>query len=195
MTISQTPFLSEILSGERIPEQKLGYFRARLSNRMHDLILSTFLELEKRNEISRADIARRLNREPAQISRWLGAPGNWTLDTVSDLLLSMGHEPMVSSVNLATSQSSVGAIVGEQTRKRRDVPFAENELLRTKAVPTLATVATLHSRGGAKERNASAAAQPTLPLAQPQESSPVHLTGTLPTTRWQHTEQTAGLGR
>jgi len=195
MTISQTPFLSEILSGDRIPEQKLGYFRARLSNRMHDLILSTFLELEKRKDVSRADIARRLNREPAQISRWLGAPGNWTLDTVSDLLLSMGHEPMVSSVNLAISQSSVGAVAGEQTQERRESPFVENELPLTKPMHTLATVATLHFRGGARERNARAAAQPTPPLPQPQEDSPVHLSGTLPSTRWQRTEQTVGLGR
>jgi hypothetical protein len=47
-------------------------------------------------KISKADLARRIGRKPEQISRWLGAAGNWTIDTVSDLLLGMSAEPELS---------------------------------------------------------------------------------------------------
>lgn len=105
MTTSQTtPFLSEILQGGRISERKLAYFRARFKNRLHELVLSTFLGLEKQQAISRASLAKRLARKPEQITRWLGAPGNWELDTVSDLLLGMGYEARLSAIPLADSE-------------------------------------------------------------------------------------------
>lgn len=99
-TFQPTPFLSDVLSGERIPEGKLAYFRARLSNRLHELVLSAFLKLEQQQKISKASLAKRLGRKPEQISRWLGAPGNWTIETFSDLLLGMGVEPAFSIVHL-----------------------------------------------------------------------------------------------
>lgn len=37
-------------------------------------------------------------KTPAQITRYLAAPGNWTIDTVSDLLLGMGGEPVLEVV-------------------------------------------------------------------------------------------------
>jgi hypothetical protein len=48
----------------------------------------------KKAGISRATLARRLGKRPEQVSRLLGGPGNWTLDTVSDLLFAInGAEP------------------------------------------------------------------------------------------------------
>lgn len=84
---SQTSFLSEIVSGQAIPLGKLAYFRERFRDRLYELVVSEFLRKEKAGELSRADLARRIGRKPEQITRWLGAPGNWTLETVSDLLL------------------------------------------------------------------------------------------------------------
>jgi hypothetical protein len=101
MTTSQpTSFLSEIVSGAPIPPEKLGYFRGRLSNRFHELVLELFTELERAGKITKAELARRLGRAPEQVTRWLGAPGNWTLDTASDLFLGMGYEPALSVTNL-----------------------------------------------------------------------------------------------
>jgi hypothetical protein len=86
--------LSEIIDGHSdIPAEKLIYFRSRLSNRFHALVLSEFSKLET----NKAELARRIGRAPEQITRWLGSPGNWTFDTLSDLLLGLGLEPVVSA--------------------------------------------------------------------------------------------------
>ena len=53
------------------------------------ILIRKFWEKEKAGVLSRADLARRLNKDPAQISRWLAMPTNWTLDTVSDLALAV----------------------------------------------------------------------------------------------------------
>lgn len=89
MTISQTSIMSEIANGEVIPEGKLAYFRERQRNRLYDFIVSRFLEKERSEGLTKADIARRLNRRPEQITRWLTTPGNWTIDTISDLMLAI----------------------------------------------------------------------------------------------------------
>ena len=101
MTTSRNnSFFSEILKGERIPTAKLAYFRGRLSNRIHALVLEEFARLESEGKINRADLARRIARKPEQITRWLGSAGNWTFDTFSDLMLGMGLEPDLGVISL-----------------------------------------------------------------------------------------------
>jgi len=101
VTTSATPsFLTEILEGKVIPARKLAYFRTQLRYALHDVVLQEFLRQEDKVEINQADLARRIGRKPAQISRLLGAPGNWTINTVSDLLLGMGIEPIISTQSL-----------------------------------------------------------------------------------------------
>lgn len=94
MTTRATPFLSELASGEPIPAHKLAYFRARTRNRLYNFIVRKFLEKEQ-GGLSKADLARRIGKKPEVISRLIGAPGNWTIDTVSDLLLGIAAEELV----------------------------------------------------------------------------------------------------
>lgn len=76
--------------GGRIPLGTLGYFRGRHRWRVYELVLSEF----QKSKLSQADLARRMGKRPEVISRILGAPGNWGLDTVSDLLFAIsGGEP------------------------------------------------------------------------------------------------------
>jgi DNA-binding phage protein len=91
-TYQTTPVWTEILDAPQLSKKALGYFRARLKNRLHQLVLTEFLQLEANKAFNRADLARRIGKRPEQITRLLGAPGNWELDTVSDLLLAMGYE-------------------------------------------------------------------------------------------------------
>jgi hypothetical protein len=76
-----------------IPPDKLSYFRERLRNRLHELVLLEFLRQEDTYRLTKKELAERIGRRPEQVIRWLGTPGNWTLDTVSDLLLGMASEP------------------------------------------------------------------------------------------------------
>jgi hypothetical protein len=94
MTTSPELFLTEAidLDKEEISPSVIAYFRERLRNRLHQLAMQRFRVLEDSCRFTKAQLARRIGREPAQVNRWLGASGNWTLDTASDLLLGMGCE-------------------------------------------------------------------------------------------------------
>lgn len=108
MTLSRrNTFLSEILSGRPIPAGNLAYFRGRLSERIHELVMDAFAQLEEEGKITRAELARRIYRKPEQITRWLGMAGNLETDTVSDLLLGMGYELGVSLINLRAATLEV----------------------------------------------------------------------------------------
>ena len=102
----RTPFLSEIASGDPIPPGKLAYFQERTRNNLHNFILTKFLR-EEENGLTRAELARRIGRSPEVITRLLGAPGNWTIATISDLLLGICGE------ELAPSSSSVSGLEPE----------------------------------------------------------------------------------
>lgn len=79
-------------SRERGSLGDIFYYRQRQRNRVYSAVLSEFVRLAETQGLTKKELAFRLGKEPAQITRWLSGPGNWTLDTVSDLLLAMGCE-------------------------------------------------------------------------------------------------------
>ena len=87
-TSPTSDLFDEIVNGDPIPVAKLSYFRTRLRLQLHDLIVRRFQQQET---MRKADLARRIHRAPEAINRLLANPGNWTLDTVSDLLVGMGR--------------------------------------------------------------------------------------------------------
>lgn len=93
MATSLTPSLSEVVAGERIPEETLVYLRERLRNKLHQLVLREFLRQARTVGLKQKDLATRLGKRAEQITRWLRSPGNRTTDTVSDLLAAMGVVP------------------------------------------------------------------------------------------------------
>lgn len=91
MNTSRITFLNEINDlSKTIPEGKLAYFRERLRLKLYDVIMAAFDDLEKEGALTRADLARRINKDPAQITKFFASPGNWTVDTISDLALGVG---------------------------------------------------------------------------------------------------------
>jgi len=98
MNTSQTGILSEILKNGTPSAATLAYFRERLRHRIHQFVLGEFRNRQK-DGLTQADVARFLDRRPEQVHRWLGTPGNWTLDTVSDLLLAISKAELEFSVN------------------------------------------------------------------------------------------------
>lgn len=90
MPISQTSILSEIEHGKPIRLRTRAIYRRRLQNRVHRLVLRAFREQEKKAGLTQKGLAERIDSRPELINRWLGIPGNWTLNTISDLLLGIG---------------------------------------------------------------------------------------------------------
>jgi hypothetical protein len=88
--------LSKPTKAEQIAPYDLALVRGRNKNRAHGMLLESFAK----SGMCKADLAKMLNKRPEQISRWLGGPGNLTLDTLSELLFAIKGEFLeVSSVD------------------------------------------------------------------------------------------------
>ncbi len=94
MTTFQTRLLNEIAAGPdgpTIPEAKRVYFQERFRARFFEFLIERFL-LAQAHGLTKAKLARRIGKPPEVINRWLGAPSNLTLDSVSDLMLGISAE-------------------------------------------------------------------------------------------------------
>ena len=76
-----------LVESEPFSMGEMAYFQARLKNRLHQLVLREF----EKSGLSRAELARRIRKDPPQITRWFNAPGNLRLETLSDLLLGINY--------------------------------------------------------------------------------------------------------
>jgi len=103
MTTFQTQLVKELgagADGEPISQSKLVYLRERLRGRFFDFLLSKFEEA-RQSGLNQAKLARRIKRSPEVINRWLSAPANLELDSISDLLAGIAaEEPEFSSSSL-----------------------------------------------------------------------------------------------
>jgi hypothetical protein len=98
MPTFQTQLLNELRAGHDgppIPESKRVYFQERFRGRVFDFLVGRFIH-EQRNGLTKAKLARRIGKSPEVVNRWLGAPSNLTSDSISDLLLGICGEEMVT---------------------------------------------------------------------------------------------------
>jgi hypothetical protein len=99
-TSSMPKLLSEVLDsdpGKPIPLEVIAYFCRKVRRDFHREVVSKWSRLETMRQ---KDLADRLGKEPAVISRLLSAPGNWELDTVTMLLLAMRALPRLEIDNI-----------------------------------------------------------------------------------------------
>jgi hypothetical protein len=126
-TSPEMSVLYEVGAKLPIPLEKRAYFHARFRNRIYSFILDKFIEKERREGLTKAELARRIGRKPEIITRLLGAPGNWTLETVSDLLLGIaGEELDIGSSSLLNRTSrnidAFGLLGYQQERGKQGEP-------------------------------------------------------------------------
>jgi len=84
-TFHETSLLAEPSGDERIDERALGYVTQTARDDVFDMVANACVEAG----VTRANIARRLGKDPAQVSRLLNSPGNWTIDTIAELLFAI----------------------------------------------------------------------------------------------------------
>ncbi|MER9431466.1 hypothetical protein NKJ55_31085 [Mesorhizobium sp. M0106] len=101
MTISLTRLMSAIKE-PNIAKFWIAYFRENFRGEINDQLLEAFHE----SDITKADIARKLDKRPEQITRWLSAPCNLESDTISDIALSLGYVPKIRFEKIGAEQSN-----------------------------------------------------------------------------------------
>ena len=120
--------LSAIRRGKPIPEEALVYVVARAQAAAYDFVLTKFLERERNDELSRADLARMLAKGPAQITRWLSSPHNWTIETVAKLLLAIERSELeFKSVPIESTAGQANSGTGWDDVSRPDFGNAQDE--------------------------------------------------------------------
>jgi transcriptional regulator with XRE-family HTH domain len=99
----QTHLLNELAAGPDggpIAESRLVYLQERLRGRFFDFLLSRF-DAAREKGLTQAKLARRIRKTPDVINRWLSAPANLTLDSISDLLAGIAaEEPEFTATSL-----------------------------------------------------------------------------------------------
>ena len=98
-------FLTPPRDGQKTPFVILAYFRQRQRDRLFDLVHAEFCK----SGLTQAELARRMGRRPEVVSRMLGAPGNWRLDTVSDLLFAISGAEAAFTTRYPMAESAPDA--------------------------------------------------------------------------------------
>jgi hypothetical protein len=133
-----------------IPLEKRAYFHARVLNSFYQFVLGKFLEEERAGRLTKAELARRIERKPEVISRLLGAPGNWGLETATDLLLGICGEELIPNssplVGRACRNYQHWGISVSDALPQANAPITSSGLASSSAVgvlnmPSLSTVA------------------------------------------------------
>lgn len=101
MTTYLTQLMNE-LDGPKIGEFYVNYFRERFRGQVNDELVEALEE----NGMKKADVARKLDRRPEQITRWLSAPCNLEMDSLSDIALALGLVPTIRLIKIGDERSN-----------------------------------------------------------------------------------------
>lgn len=116
--------LSKPTGREKISSATLAYIQTRTRMEIFTLVQNEF----DKSGLSQADLAARLGKGTDRICKLMGSPGNWTLDTIAELLFAINGGVVRWSVaypleNVKREEKSPG------TDKRATfVPVAQYEL-------------------------------------------------------------------
>lgn len=95
MTSLQDTLLADLAPDGTPSKGTRAYLAVRTQGEWYDFVVKKFLAEESAGRLTRAELARRTGKSPAVISRLLGRPANWTLETLSSLLAGVSTEETV----------------------------------------------------------------------------------------------------
>jgi hypothetical protein len=137
--MSAAPTLSEPVGREPIDPATLAYFRQRNKGNAYNTVIEAF----EQSGISQTDLAARLHKGTDQVSRWLGSPGNWTLDTYSDLLFSICGGEITHTVSYPLSVAASNYVAPQWMTTVSNRFFVAPSMARTPPYPTTAGTNTI----------------------------------------------------
>jgi hypothetical protein len=70
----------------------IAYYKQRQKNEVFTALVEFFAQEAERRGVTKKDLAQTLSKNPSQITRWLSAPSNFELDTLSEILLALDAE-------------------------------------------------------------------------------------------------------
>ena len=86
MTISQNDALLSELNGDGpLSVGTRAFLGARARNAVFNFVQERLREA-KAQGLTQAQLAERIGRDPGRLSKTLSSPGNWTIDTIAELL-------------------------------------------------------------------------------------------------------------
>lgn len=100
MTISPSLSSISVLPADGKPtDEQMAFFGYRFRSEQHQLVLSLF----RKSGIAQKELARRMGRDPAQVTKWLAGSANWTSETFGQILLALGYVPSVAATPFDTA--------------------------------------------------------------------------------------------
>jgi hypothetical protein len=115
--MSQTTSLLSNSSGSaRIPPGVLAYLGERARNNCYDFVIRKF----RSSGLTKAELARRLGKGADRINHLLASPGNWTVDTMAELLAGIAGEEFVPASASFSGRAQRNVTQADILSPRRD---------------------------------------------------------------------------
>jgi hypothetical protein len=119
-TTSTTSLRSEIQGDDTLSLRIRIYFQERLRQRLYDMVMKEF-DVYKARGGNKAKLARRLDKRPEQITRWLSEPENLTFDTLSDLLLGLSGAELAMLLEYPADQPTRAPRLPERLLREKSI--------------------------------------------------------------------------
>jgi hypothetical protein len=84
-TFQNDALLSELNGDGRLSEGTRAFLGARARNAVFDFVHERLREAKDQG-LTQAQLALRIGKDPGRLSNTLSSPGNWTIDTIAELL-------------------------------------------------------------------------------------------------------------
>lgn len=89
-----------------IAKRRIFYYRHRLKLRIFQKIAAYFYTLAKEKGLTQKQLADMTGKDPSVVNKLMSGPGNWRLDTISDILLAMDAELSDEIIPLSSYQQT-----------------------------------------------------------------------------------------